>query len=123
MKKLLLTLLVLTIGTTLSVKAQEGRQFDPVAMKERQKTKLKEDLKLTDVQADSVVAIQFEYMPKIRGLRGVQGEERITKMKEINDAYKARLKSALKDDKLVDKVVEYQEAQRKERAERMRGGE
>jgi hypothetical protein len=62
-------------------------------------------------------------MPKLRGLRGVQGEERITKMKEINDAYKARLKSALNDDKLVEKVVEYQEAQRKQRAERMRGGE
>ncbi len=123
MKKLLLAILIVTVATITSVKAQEGRQFDPAAMKERQKTKLKEDLKLTDVQADSVVAIQFEYMPKLRGLRGIQGEERIAKMKEINDAYKARLKSALKDDKLVDKVVEYQEAQRKERAERMRAGE
>ena len=123
MKKLLLSLLILTLVTTVSINAQQGRQFDPAAMKEKQKAKLKEDLKLSDIQADSVTAIQFEYMPKLRGLRGIQGEERVAKMKEINDAYKARLKSALKDDKLVDEVIEYQETQRKQRIERMRGGE
>lgn len=104
--------------------AQEGRrQMDPGAMKERnekQKAKLKEELKLTDAQADSVVAIQMEVMPKMRGLRDLEPEERMAKMKEINESYKARLKEALKDDKLVTKVIEFQEKQRKEMMEKMR---
>jgi hypothetical protein len=123
MKKLLLLFVVLTYGSTQLATAQQGRQFDPAAMKERQKTKLKEDLKLTDAQADSVAAIQFEYMPKLRSLRELKEDERLTKMKEINDAYKTRLKTALNDDKLLDKVLLYQEEQRKQRMERMRGGE
>lgn len=104
--------------------AQEGRrQMDPGAMKERsekQKAKLKEELKLTDAQADSVVAIQTEVMPKMRGLRDLEPEERMAKMKEINENFKARLKAALKDDKLATKVIEFQEKQRKEMMDRMR---
>lgn len=104
--------------------AQEGRrQMDPGAMKERnekQKAKLKEELKLTDAQADSVVAIQMEVMPKMRGLRDLEPEERMAKMKEINENFKARLKAALKDDKLATKVIEFQEKQRKEMMDRMR---
>ena len=104
--------------------AQEGRrQMDPGAMKERnekQKAKLKEELKLTDAQADSFVAIQMEVMPKMRGLRDLEPEERMAKMKEINENFKARLKAALKDDKLATKVIEFQEKQRKEMMDRMR---
>ena len=56
-------------------------------------------------------------------MRGLEQEARAAKIKEINDAFKARLKSALGDDKLVDKVIEYQETQRKERMKKMRSGE
>lgn len=116
---------VVFIGATTSLNAQPpaGRQLGQVEMYKAQKEKLKEDLKLTDVQADSVATIQMEYMPKLRGMRGLEQEARAAKIKEINDAFKARLKSALGDDKLVDKVIEYQETQRKERMERMRSGE
>jgi hypothetical protein len=123
MKKLLIIAAIATFSASTTINAQEGRQFDPAAMKERQKTKLKEDLKLTDAQADSVVTIQFESMGKLRGLRGMDQETRLTKIKEVNDANKARLQSALGDDKLVEKVLAYQEEQRKQRAERMRSGE
>lgn len=124
MKKIIgiASLALCLVATTTN--AQEGRrQLDPSAMRERtekQKAKLKEELKLTDAQADSVVAIQMEFLPKMRGLREFEPEERMAKMKEINDNYKARLKEALKDDKLVTKVIEFQEKQRKEMMEKMR---
>ena len=114
---------MLSVATKLVAQPPEGRQFDPVAMKEKQKTKLIEELKLTNAQADSVATIQLEFMPKLRGMRGLQAEERLIKMKEVNDAYKTRLNSALKDEKLVAKVIEFQEKQRQERMERMRAGE
>ena len=118
-----LTIVLLSVATKLIAQPPEGRQFDPAAMKEKQKTKLIEELKLTNAQADSVATIQLEFMPKLRGMRGLQAEERLIKMKEVNDAYKTRLTSALKDEKLVTKVIEFQEKQRQERMERMRAGE
>ena len=124
MKKLFFAIFTLLIASTmLYAQPPEGKQFDPATIKERQKSKLKEDLKLTNAQAESVATIQMEYMPKLRGLRALEKEERQAKMKEINDAYKAKLKTALNDDKLVEQVMEYQEKQRKERMEKMRGGE
>lgn len=123
MKKLFLLTSIAISCVITNVSAQEGRGFDPAKMKENQKNKLKEDLKLTDAQADSVATIQIEYMPKLRGLRGVQGEERMAKMKEINDAYKTRLNAALGDASITEKVLAYQEEQRKQRMERMRSGE
>ena len=123
MKKILFVLSVVFACNISTAQPPEGRQFDPAAMKERQKTKLKTDLKLTDLQADSVATIQMEYMPKLRGMRGLEQEERMAKMKDMNDTFKARLKAALGDDKLVEKVVAYQEQQQKERMERRRNGE
>ncbi len=121
MKKLLLLSSIAIFCTISNVNAQEGRGFNPSNMKENQKNKLKEDLKLTEAQADSVATIQLEYMPKLRGLRGMQGEERIAKMKEINDAYKERLNAALGDAKITEKVLAYLEEQRKQKIEKMRG--
>ncbi|MFY7965075.1 MAG: hypothetical protein ACOVO1_09280 [Chitinophagaceae bacterium] len=123
MKKLFLVVAIATFTASANIYAQEGRQFDPAAMKEMQKKKLKEDLKLTDVQADSVATIQFESMNKLRGLRSLEQGERQAKIKEVNEANKARLKAALGDDSLVEKVLAYQEEQRKQRAERMRNRE
>lgn len=124
MRKFLLVIFTsLTLGILLKAQPPQDKQLGPAAIKERQKSKLKEDLKLSDAQAESVAVIQMEYMPKLRGMRGLEKEERMAKMKEINDAYKAKLKTALNDDKLVEKVIEYQEKQRRERMEKMRNGE
>ncbi|MCX6209518.1 MAG: hypothetical protein NTZ59_08415 [Bacteroidetes bacterium] len=124
MKKVLFIVAVMLSTISFKTMAQEGRpQFNPEAIKERNekiKAKLKDELKLTDSQADGVIAIQMENMQKMRGLRGLDQEERMTKMKEIGDASKAKLKELLKDDKLVDKVIEFQEKQRKEMMEKMR---
>ena len=44
------------------------------------------ELKLTDVQADSVVAIQVDFMQQRKGIRDLVPEDKKAKMKEINDA-------------------------------------
>ncbi len=127
MKKIVTTLvfLMICIFNILTAQTTESKQLNPTiaAIKDKQKIKLKEDLKLNDYQAEEVATIQMEFMPKLRGLRGLQKEDRLLKIKEINDAYKAKLTAVLKDDKLVEKVIEHQEAERKSRMERVKNGE
>ena len=124
MKKIIYVVTIVLLTITAKLVAQpEGRQFDGLAMKEKQKAKLVEALNLTVAQADSVVTIQADFLPKYRGLRGLQPEERMAKMKELNDAMKAKYIAVLKDEKLVAKVLEFQEKQRQERMERVRAGE
>lgn len=111
MKKVFVLLAVALAITTTSAMAQGGN-FDPAVMKERQLKMLKEsDLKLTDAQADSVVAVNWEFMQQRRGLRDLAPEDRQVKMKEINDAIAKRLASALKDEALAKKVIAYQQEQ------------
>ncbi len=110
MKKVFV-LLAICIAAITSACAQGGG-FDPAAMKERQTKMLKEsDLKLTDIQIDSVVAVQGEFMQQRRGLRDLAPEDRQTKMKELNEAMAKRLTSALKDEALAKKVIAYQQEQ------------
>lgn len=124
MKKIFALVLLFFVLANYTIAQPPGRGFDPSAMKDRQKTQLIQDLKLTDAQADSVATIQMEFMPKLRGLRGLQAEERMAKMKEMNDAFKARLTKALNNNtELVKKVMAYREEKLKERMERRRGDE
>jgi Spy/CpxP family protein refolding chaperone len=110
MKKVFV-LLAICIAAFTSANAQGGG-FDPAAMKERQIKMWKEsDLKLTDVQIDSVLAVQGEFMQARRGLRDLTPEERQPKMKEMNEAMAKRLTSALKDEALAKKVIAYQQEQ------------
>lgn len=111
MKKVFVLLSIALAITTTTAIAQGGN-FDPAAMKERQLKMLKEsDLKLTDVQADSVVAINLEFMQQRRDLRDLAPEDRQTKMKVINDVIAKRLLIALKDEALVKKVITFQQEQ------------
>jgi Ni/Co efflux regulator RcnB len=119
MKKVLL-LVVILLGLSGSVLMAQDGNFDPAKMKERQLQQLKDsDLKLTDVQADSVVNINMETRQQMRGLRDLGDEERRTKMKEINDYRLKRWTAALKDEALAKRVAEYYE---KMRANRPNGG-
>ena len=121
MKKVivLLTIAVTAITTNANAQAPQGGNFDPAAMKERQLKMLKEsDLKLTDVQADSVIAINWEFQAQQRGMRDLSPEERQTKMKDINDAKMKRMVTAFKDEALAKKVADFYEKQRQ-----LRGGQ
>ena len=118
MKKVILLLAVAVTAITTNANAQQpqGGNFNPAAMKERQLKMLKEsDLKLTDVQTDSVLAINFEFQPQQRGFRDLMPEERQTKMKVVNEAKLKRWTSALKDEVLAKKVAEFYEKQRQQR--------
>ncbi len=119
MKKVIALLAIVLAGIT-SVQAQGGG-FDPAAMKERQVKMLKEsDLKLTDVQIDSVVAVQAEFMQQRRGMRDLTPEDRQAKMKELNEAMAKRMAMALKDEALANKVMAYQQEQQQKM--RQQGG-
>ena len=114
MKKVFVLLAVALAIISTTTMAQGGGNFDPAAMKERQLKMLKEsDLKLTDVQADSVVAVQVDLMQQKKGMRDLAPEDRKAKMKEINDAMEKRLALALKDETLAKKVIAYQKVQQK----------
>ena len=114
MKKVFVLLAVALAIISTTTMAQGGGNFNPTAMKERQLKMLKEsDLKLTDVQADSVVAVQVDLMQQKKGMRDLAPEDRKAKMKEINDAMEKRLALALKDETLAKKVIAYQKVQQK----------
>jgi hypothetical protein len=94
-----------------------GGNYDPAKMKERQLEMLKSsDLKLTDAQADSVVAITMETREQMRGFRDLSEDQRTAKMKEVNDYRLKRWTSALKDEALAKRVAEFYEKQRAARA-------
>ena len=117
MKKVFVLLAVALLTITTTAMAQGRGNFNPAAMKERQLKMLKEsDLKLTDVQADSVIAINWEFLAQQRGMRDLSREERQTKMKDINDAKMKRMTIAFKDVALAKRVAKFYEKQRAERA-------
>lgn len=121
MKKFL-TLIVLTflIKSIAFTQPQQSGMNNFKEMQERQKQKMKDELKLTEAQADSVVTIEFEFRGKMRGMRNLDNTEREEKMKEINDAKKTRLITALNDEKLVEKIIQYQQKQRQEMMNRFK---
>jgi hypothetical protein len=97
-----------------------GGNFDPARMKERQLQQLKSsDLNLTDVQTDSVIAVNMETREQMRGLRDLSDDQRTAKIKEINEYRLKRWTAALKDEALAKKVADFYE---KQRAARSNGG-
>jgi hypothetical protein len=118
MKKVIaLVVLVFGLSGSALMAQQGGGNFDPAKMKERQLEQLKaSDLKLTDAQADSVVAINLETREQMRGLRDLSDDQRAAKMKEVNDYRVKRWTSALKDEALAKKVADFFEKQRAARA-------
>ncbi len=110
MKKVFALLVILFAASGSVLMAQGGGNMDPAQMRERQLTQLKSsDLKLTDVQADSVIAVQMEMRQQMRGLRDLPEDQRAAKRKEMNDMMMKRWTSALKDEALAKRVAEYYE--------------
>jgi hypothetical protein len=97
--------------------AQRG---DTAAMRQRQEAmmqKMKDDLKLTPVQYDSVWAINKEFMGKMRDIfmdQSVSQEDRRAKMQPIRAAQNARLQAALGDD-MYKKYQDWMAANRPQR--------
>ncbi len=119
MKKIILAI-VLIVAVS-SVSAVYAQQQDPAARAAAMKQKLKDDLKLTDVQADSVVAIQQEFRPKMREVfqdQAMSQDDKKAKLQTINDQANKRIQAVLGD----DLFKKYQDWWQKNRPQRGGGG-
>lgn len=102
-----------------------GGRGDTAAMRQRQEQmlqQLKTDLKLTDVQSDSVSAIQKEFQAKRRAIfmdQSVSREDRMAQMQPITDAMNKRLQAALGN----DLFAKYQTWMQDHRPQRGGGGQ
>jgi hypothetical protein len=75
-------------------------QSDPAAREAQMKQKLMTDLKMTDVQADSVVSINMFYMPQRRVIfqdQSLSQDDKKGKMKTITDQADKRIQPVLGD--------------------------
>ncbi|HEV3222269.1 MAG TPA: hypothetical protein VGZ90_05290 [Puia sp.] len=77
-----------------------AQQGDPAARQAQMKQKLMTDLKMTDVQADSVVSISMSYMPQRRAIyqdQSLSQDDKQAKMKAITDQVDKRIQPILGD--------------------------
>jgi hypothetical protein len=104
-----------------------GRGMDTAAMRQRQEArlaKMKTDLNLTQVQADSLKAITGEFMQKRRDIfmdpanQGLSREDRMAKMQPLMDAQNARIQAVLGP----DLYKKYQDWDQQNRPQRGGGG-
>ena len=120
--------LVIALFSVSSTFAQGGRgMMDTAAMRQRQEArlaKMKTDLNLTQVQADSMRAIDMEFMQKRRDMfmdpanQGMSREDRMAKMQPLMDARNARVQAVLGP----DLFKKYQDWEQQNRPQRGGGG-
>ncbi len=116
MKKFLFIIAFMTTLGVMNASAQQGGG-DPAAMlarmKERVKPQLIEKAKLTDLQADKVIEINFESRQQLRGLKDLSEEDRKKKMDEVKAENNKKYKTIPLTDDQVKSVDEFFEEQRK----------
>jgi hypothetical protein len=89
--------LMVAMITSVNSYAQQG---DPAARQAQMKQKLITDLKMTDVQADSVVSISMSYSPQRRAIfqdQSLSQDDKQAKMKVITDQADKRILPILGD--------------------------
>jgi hypothetical protein len=95
-------------------------QSDPAARQAQMKQKLMTDLKMSEVQADSVVSINASYRPQMRDIfqnQSLSQDDKKAQMKAITDQADKRIQPVL-GDSLYNQYKEW----RKENMMQMRGG-
>jgi len=122
MKKLITGIaVIIAVFSASSLYAQRG---DTAAMRQRMeamKVKMKSDLKLTDVQADSISAITREFQPQVREIfmdQSLSMDDKRAKIAPINDARDKRIHAVLGD----DLFKKYQDWMQQNRPQRGGGG-
>jgi hypothetical protein len=125
MKKLLLTACIALIGFS-AVNAQDGQAGQGQGQGQRQgggqfreqmKKALKDEMKFTDVQVDSVMSIQQFFQGKMRQIRmdaNASEEQKATQLKALGEERKAKLKAVLSEEQIT-KLDAYYENMRKNR--------
>lgn len=114
-------LLIALFSATSTFAQGGGRMMDTAAMRQRLEArvqKAKDDLKLTQVQADSLKAIQMDQSAKTRDIftsdPGASREDRMAKMQPIRDAANKRIEAVLGAD-LYKKYQDWEAANRPQR--------
>lgn len=98
--------------------------MDTAAMRQRMETrlqKMKDDLKLTPVQVDSMRAIQTDQSKQMRDIfmdQSASREDRMAKMQPIREAANKRIEAVLG----ADLYKKYQDWEAANRPQRMGGG-
>jgi hypothetical protein len=90
-------LVMVAMITSVNGYAQQG---DPAARQAQMKQRLMTDLKMTEVQADSVVSISMSYMPQRREIfqdQSLSQDDKQTKLKVITDQVDKRIQPILGD--------------------------
>jgi hypothetical protein len=123
-KKILLACATLAIALfSVTSTFAQGRMMDTAAMRQRMEarlTKMKTDLNLTQVQADSMRAITMEFGQKRRDIfmdpanQGMSREDRMAKMQPLMEAQNQRIQAALGPD-LFKKYQDWQAENRPQR--------
>lgn len=104
----------------LSFSSTYAQRGDTAAMRQRQEAmmkKMKEDLKLTPVQVDSLTAIQKDIQPKMREIfmdQSMSREDKMAKMQPLNEERNKRIQAVLGDD-LYKKYQQWMEDNRPQR--------
>jgi hypothetical protein len=116
--------IIIALFTASSAFAQGGgMRGDTAAMRQRQEAmlaKMKTDLSLTQVQADSMKAISTEFNQKMRDIfmdpanQGMSREDRMAKLQPLRDAQNARIQAVLGPD-LFKKYQDWMQANRPQR--------
>jgi predicted transglutaminase-like cysteine proteinase len=119
MKKIVTCIAV--VIAVFSVSSLYAQQQDPQQRMAAMKQKMKDDLKLTDAQADSVAAIQQEFMPKRREIfqdQSLSDDDKRSKLQAVQDQANKRIQAVLGD----DLFKKYQDWWQKNRPQRGGGG-
>jgi len=121
-KKLIacVTLLIALFSVSSTFAQGGGRMMDTAAMRQRMEAriqKMKDDLKLTPVQADSMKAIYTDQQGKMRDIfmdQSMSREDRMAKMQPIREASNKRIEAVLGAD-LFKKYQDWEQANRPQR--------
>jgi Spy/CpxP family protein refolding chaperone len=114
------TLLIALFSVSSTFAQGGGRMMDTAAMRQRMEAriqKMKDDLKLTPVQADSMKAITMDQQGKMREIfmdQSASREDRMAKMQPIRDAANKRIEAVLGAD-LFKKYQDWEQANRPQR--------
>jgi Spy/CpxP family protein refolding chaperone len=122
MKRLLFSLFVLFAAVNIA-SAQQGERGGANQMREMIREQMKKELKATDAQVDSVLAIQQQMMLKMRDIRqdaSLSEDQKKAKVLSLTEQSKAKMKTVLNEQQ-IKKVEEMYENLRKMRQQRQGG--
>jgi len=112
--------LLIALFSATSTFAQGGRMMDTAAMRQRMEArlqKMKDDLKLTPVQVDSMRVIQTDMQGKMRDIfmdQSMSREDKMAKIQPMREAADKRVEAVLGSD-LFKKYQDWQQANRPQR--------